>query len=412
MAFRADTSRVASDLESISAFGRVAPTAVTRLAFSPEDNAAHTHVEGLMGDAGLSTYYDAFGNLFGLRKGLDPSATPVMTGSHLDGPPNGGLYDGTAGVVCALEALRLIKEASVSTARPIEVVAIRAEHLDRFGLSCLGSRVMAGKLTAEDLSRLQDADGITLAEAVMQAGHRPRGIDSAVRGGRVHAFVELHVEQGCVLEDLGAKIGVVTGIAGPTRFHIRLVGLADHSGGTPMALRRDAFAGLAEVALELERMCRATASCVGTIGVVRVRPGAVHTIPGETEFWIDIRDIVAETKRALVADFLDFVRIAARRRRLEADIEVLVDEDPVPTSERVVASLCDTLDHLGVRYVRIPSGGGHDSQHLAAITDVGMLFVPSAAGTSHTPEEYTEPEDLALGAGVLAECLVDLAEVA
>jgi N-carbamoyl-L-amino-acid hydrolase len=404
-----DAARLVSDLQAISDFGRVGPSAVTRLAFTPEDNAAHAYVEDLMNSEGLQTRYDAFGNLFGRRPGEDPQADPVMTGSHLDGPPNGGLYDGTIGVIGALEAIRLMNAQGTRTRRAVEIAAIRCEHLDRFGLSCIGSRVLSGKLNSADLHELRDGADTSLAEAVRAAGHRPDEVESAHLAGRVDSFVELHIEQGRVLEDIGEPLGVVTSIAGPSRFHILLAGVADHSGGTPMAMRRDAFSGAAEIALELERMCRATDSCVGTIGIVRVQPGAVHTIPGIAELWVDIRGVATEAKRELVHGFRDMVLSVAKRRHLEPSVEVLVDEDPVPTAERVVESLCATLSRLGFGFIRMPSGGGHDSQHLAAITDVGMLFVPSVRGISHVPDEYTEPHHLALGAGALAQCLVDLA---
>lgn len=410
MPFHAETARILADLESVSRFGRVGPTAVTRLAFTSEDNAAHRHLEALIRREGLETYYDAFGNFFGRRPGLDAGAAAVMAGSHLDGPPKGGLYDGTAGVLCALEAVRLLNAAGVQTRRPIEVAALRCEHLDRFGLSCLGSRAMAGKLTVEDLHRLGDTDGISLAEAIRTAGHRPEDLDSARRQGRLHAFVELHVEQGRVLEDLGKHLGVVTCIAGPTRFRIRLTGLADHSGGTPMSLRRDALCGAAEIILELERMAQAADGCVATVGIINVRPGAVHTIPGEAEIFVDIRGVEARTKRALVAQFREFVGECTQRRGLEVSVACSVDEDPVPVSPRVVDALCQTLTKLGTDFVQMPSGGGHDTQHMAACTDAGMLFIPSHRGISHTPEEYTSPEDLALGASVLADCLLNLAD--
>lgn len=410
----ADARRIEQLVNQLADFGRVGPTAVTRLAFMPEDEAAHAFIAERMAERGLKTRFDAFGNLFGRRAGRQPDAPVVLTGSHLDGPPDGGMYDGTIGVICALEAIRLLDERGVETERPIEVAAIRCEHLDRFGVSCLGSRAMAGKLTEDDLDRLTDGltesrRGQTLREALREAGHLREALASADIGERVHAFVELHIEQGKVLEERGERLGLVTGIAGPTRFAIELTGAADHSGGTPMDLRRDALCGAAEMILALERMASETSSSVGTVGVIEVSPGAVHTIPGSVRFKVDIRGVDRDEKAGLVDGFRRELDAIAARRELGMSVSTSVDEPPVPCSAEVLDTMAGVLEEAGFRFMRMPSGGGHDTQHLAARTNVAMLFVPSVGGISHTPEEYTSPEDLAHGAEALALCLQQLA---
>jgi len=398
------------DTDALASFGRVGPGAITRLAFTPEDNAAHAHVEGLMREAGLTVRYDAFGNLFGERPGTDPAAKPVVTGSHLDGPPNGGTYDGVIGVLTGLEACRLLNESGIVTRHPIQVVAVRSEHLDRFGISLLGSRALSGKLKPEDLDRLRDSAGASLRQVLAENGFRPDDLASVNVKNRVHAWVELHVEQGRVLEDVGKQIGVVTAIAGPTRYKVRITGMADHSGATPMAIRRDALCGAAEIILDLERLASETPDCVGTIGIVRTFPGAVHTIPGDVEFFVDIRGVRRDDKAELVRKFTDAMQRRCDARGLSLSYDTFVNENPVPCAPWLVESLESLCRELGARYLVMPSGGGHDTQHVAAVADAAMLFIPSARGIAHTPEEFTAIEDIAAGAEVLAEALLRLAD--
>ena len=328
---RTSARRIEDMTGAFAEFGRVGPTAVTRLAFTAEDEAAHAFMAERMREAGLTTRVDAFGNVFGRREGEDPEAPVVLTGSHLDGPPDGGRFDGTIGVICGLEAIRLLDERGVRTRNAIEVAAIRCEHLDRFGLSCLGSRALSGKLTEEHLDRLRDDEaGETLRDALLGAGHLRDDLASVRLDGRVASFVELHIEQGKVLEERGERLGVVTGIAGPTRFHIRLGGSADHSGGTPMSLRRDALCGGAEIVLALERSAAATASCVGTVGIIEARPGAVHTIPGDVELRVDIRGVDGDAKAELVEVFTEHVRTIAGERDLALVMSCSVNKPPCP----------------------------------------------------------------------------------
>jgi hydantoinase/carbamoylase family amidase len=386
----------------LAQFGQVGPSAVTRLAFTADDEAAHRFIAQRMRELGLRTRTDAFGNLFGRRDGTDDRLAPILTGSHLDGPPDGGMFDGTVGVLCALEVVRLMNEREAELAHPLEVVAIRCEHLDRFGMSCLGSRALSGKLEDRDLDRLRDAEsGETLREAVIAAGYLREPLETARLSGQAAAFLELHIEQGRVLEDGGDRLGVVSAIAGPTRFQARLRGIADHSGGTPMRIRHDALCGAAEVILLLERLASETTSSVGTIGVINAKPGALHTIPGTVEFGVDIRGVDGDEKSALAHAFeLEMKRIA-QRRRLELEYASSVDERPVPCSRLVRAAVRDGLAEAGLAFVEMASGGGHDTQHLAACTEAGMIFVPSIGGISHTPEERTSWQDLARGADAL-----------
>ncbi len=412
--FSADRRRLADQLERLSTFGKFGETGVGRLAYTREDREATEVVRALMDEAGLVTSYDPVGNLFGRRPGqLAEPAPAVVSGSHLDGPPWGGRYDGTVGVLCALEAVRLLEAGGIRTRYPVVAAVIGCEHLDRFGVSCLGSRALSGKLTPEDLRRLRDAQGLSLWDVLAGEGYAPERLAEAVVGPReVRAFVELHVEQGRVLEDRGKRIGIVTAIPGPTRMRVRLRGRADHSGGTPMDLRRDALTGAAELVLQVEALARRERvhGTVGTVGVLTVHPGAVHTIPGEVEFAVDIRGIDLASKRRVVEAFRQALDRVAADRGLGLEVRPSVDEAPVPCSAWVVDRIADVCARLGIDALRMPSGGGHDAQHLAAVTESGMIFVPSGGGIAHTPEEYTALEDIALGAEILADVLCSLAE--
>lgn len=412
--FSADRRRLGETLDRLGALGRFGETGVCRLAYTREDQEAVEYVRQLMEEVGLVTRYDPFGNLFGYHPGeVAPPAPAIVTGSHLDGPPWGGRYDGTVGVTCAIEAIRLIKTAHIRVRHPVVAAVIRCEHLDRFGLSCLGSRALAGKLTVKDLERLRDARGSRLWDALVEGGYAPGRLAEAVVGPQVvRAFVELHVEQGRVLEERGKRIGIVTAIAGPTRLQVRLKGMADHSGGTPMDIRRDALAGAAELILRLEALARREAvhGTVGTVGVLTVHPGAVHTIPGEVEFSVDIRGVEPVSKRRLVDEFRLALKLIAANRALDLGVSTSVDEPPVPCSPWIVEEISKACARLGIEPLRMPSGGGHDAQHLAAVTESGMIFIPSLRGLAHTPEEYTDIEDIALGTELLSEVLCALAE--
>jgi N-carbamoyl-L-amino-acid hydrolase len=403
---RAQPAALREAVLELAQYGRVGPSAVTRLAFTPDDEAAHQFIGERMRELGLRTRTDAFGNVFGRRDGTDDQLAPILTGSHLDGPPDGGMFDGTVGVLSALEVIRLMNERGAKLAHPLEVVAVRCEHLDRFGMSCLGSRALSGKLQDDDLDRLRDVDsGESLREALIAAGHLREPLESVRLSGRVAAFLELHIEQGRVLEDGGDRLGVVTAIAGPTRFQVQLTGLADHSGGTPMRIRRDALCGAADVILVLERLASETDSSVGTVGIIEAKPGALHTIPGLVRFGVDIRGVNGDEKAELARQFEGELQRIAERRGLALDYTGSVDEPPVPCSGLVRGAVRDGLSDADLAFIEMASGGGHDTQHMAACTEAGMIFVPSIGGISHTPDEQTSWEDLAQGADALDSAL-------
>jgi ureidoglycolate amidohydrolase len=384
---------------------------ITREVFTPTYRRALDWVDERMRETGMETGLDAFGNLWGRWVGTDPGAPRVIAGSHVDTTLNAGRYDGVLGVLGAIEAMRRLRDAEFAPERSIEVVAFAGEE-PRFGRGCIGSRAMVGALSPDDARRLRDRDGISLDEALRGFGLAPERIgDAQLDPSTVHAFVELHIEQGIVLETHGEQIGVVTAIAAPHDFRLILRGAATHAGATPMALRRDALAGAAELMTVLERLARESPSgtTVATVGVLRVRPGAINVVPGEVELDIDVRDSDRDAREAVVAGILAAAKEIAERRGLAVDLEPIVKDEPVQCSGMVIEAAQSACDELGLSSRRMVSGAYHDAMILGALVPIGMIFVPSRGGISHHPDEYTAPEQLEAGARVLARVLERLA---
>lgn len=402
--------RVLADIQELAKYGSVGPSAITRLAFTNEDLAARKFIISLMKDAGLQVAVDAFGNIFGKRPGRQ-NRPSVVTGSHLDGPPMGGIYDGTVGVLGGVECARLFNELGLETEYPVEIAVLAAEHLDRFGLGCLGSRAISGKLKQLDLQSLTDRNGITIWTALEKAGFSPERLETVRRTREdVLAFVELHIEQGPVLERSREKIGVVTSISGPTRLAVTVLGETNHSGGTPMGMRRDALVAAAEIVLAVEGCAKAEQEygTVGTVGVVQVEPGSMVAIPGKARLLIDIRSVDWNSKQRVLRCLEARWSEIAQRRQVEVEMAVSVDEKPVPCSPKIIEVIEMAAQGMNMAVRRMPSGGGHDTQHMAAITDVGMIFVPSIRGISHAPEEFTDLDDICRGITILAGSLWQL----
>jgi ureidoglycolate amidohydrolase len=384
---------------------------VTREVYTPTYRAALDRVAGWMRDAGLEVRLDAVGNLFGRWTGADPGAPVVLSGSHVDTTLNAGRYDGVVGVLGAIEAVRRLRADGVSPRRSIDVVAWAGEE-PRFGTGCVGSRAAAGRLERADLDRLRDREGISMAAALRSAGLDPERVGEArIEPADVHALVELHIEQGVVLEAAGDSIGIVTAIAAPHDFRLTFRGAATHAGATPMDLRRDALAGAAEWMGELERVVRASRSgtTVGTVGVIRARPGAINVVPGEAELDVDIRDSDLAAREEVAEGVLRAARSIAARRSLDVEMTPIVDDTPVACDEAVVDAAEAAVRELGLRYRRMTSGAYHDAMIIGSRVPIGMIFVPSAGGLSHHPDEHTEPEDIERGVRVLAGTLARLA---
>ena len=384
---------------------------MTREVYTPTYAAALDRVAGWMEEVGLAVRLDAVGNLYGRWEGTEPGAPRVLTGSHVDTTLNAGRYDGVVGVLGAIEAVRLLRARGVTPRRPVELVAWAGEE-PRFGTGCVGSRAAAGALSRDDLDLLRDRAGVSMAEALRAAGFDPdRLAEAELDPATVHALVELHIEQGAVLEASGDEIGVVTAIAAPHDFTLVLRGAATHAGATPMGLRRDALTGAAEVVLVVERLARASPSgtTVGTVGVVRARPGAINVVPGEVALDVDVRDSDAPARAAVVEGILVAARAVAGDRGLGLDVVPIVEDVPVACADEVVAAVEAAAAAAGARARRMISGAYHDAMILGARVPIGMIFVPSKDGISHHPDEFTASADLDRGVRVLAGALERLA---
>jgi N-carbamoyl-L-amino-acid hydrolase len=366
----------------------------------------------LMESAGLQISVDPVGNIYGKRvRAVNPSLPSVVSGSHICTGTNYGKYDGTVGVLGALEAVRMLNEADITTVHPVEVAVFTAEESQRFKAFMPGSQCVAGKFTGEDLRGYKDEAGISLWDAMVSAGYQPENLPLARRTREtVKAYVELHIEQGPVLEKAGKRIGVVTAIAASTRLFVTIAGRADHSGATPMGLRKDALCAAAELILAVEQLGRAEAhnSSVATVGYLRVEPGNMVVIPGQVRVSVDMRSIDSESKKRMAAMLQQELARLVRDRGVDVAIEPIQDGEPTPLSEQVVETIWQTCDELGIDALVMHSGAVHDAQQIATFTDVGMIFVPSVAGRSHCPEEYSRTDDIALGTELLANVLLKL----
>ena len=408
---RPDASRLAEDLERISEIGADPGGGVSRIPFSQEERAAHELVAGWMTDLGLSVMTDSFGNTFGTMQGTDPSRPAIGFGSHLDSVPHGGRFDGTIGVLSGLEVIRMFQESGVETVHPLRVVAFASEEGARFGEPCLGSKAVAGVLQEADMQRLRDATGVTLAKAMSAVGLNPLSLPQARwPANTLAAFLEVHIEQSRSLEDAGERIGLVDAIAGNTRMRLLIKGRQDHSGGTPMSQRQDALAAAAEVILAAESIAneprrRAT---VATVGRLHVFPNSITTIPGDVEFYLDVRDVDSDRQRLTTQDIVTRAEETAARRGLRCEWEVVSDTSPVVLPKWLRDLTSGAVERLEVPYRVTTSGAGHDAGILSHSIPAAMIFVPSRDGLSHCPEEWTSMEDIAMGARALGESIRDI----
>ncbi|HEX6987924.1 MAG TPA: M20 family metallo-hydrolase [Bacillota bacterium] len=402
---RCDSQWLGRALDDLARIGAVPGGGVTRRALTPEERQAMELVRGWMEDLGLRTGYDAAGNLFGTWAPPGAGGAPVMTGSHVDSVPHGGRYDGAAGVVAALAAVAALQRAGHAPRRPVRVAVFTGEEASRFPVGLMGSTAVVRGLSEEELDRVDEA-GVSLRDALPAASR----LDAArIRPGDLTAFLEVHIEQGRVLEDAGLPVGLVTGIAGPVFFRGSLRGAADHAGATPMPLRRDALAGAAEFVLAAERIARETGpTTVATVGWLQPHPGAGNVIPGLCEFSLDLRDIDPAARDRAEAALRDALAEIARRRDLAWELKETHRVDPVPVPEHLIRVLERAAEEAGVSTMRLVSGAAHDAMIMARVAPAGMIFVRCREGRSHTPDEYATVEDLTAAADVLAGALAAL----
>lgn len=403
------------DLNSIGRIGIGDHGAVTRLVFSIKELRSRQLMIHLMRQAGLSIRIDAIGNIFGRFEGSDRRAPAVLAGSHLDTVVHGGKYDGPVGVVGALEAIRTIRENRVPVHCSLEVVCFVGEESSRFGFSTLGSSLLAGEVHPNDLVNAVDSQGNKLEAVLGSLGITRQNLRALRRDPKtVKAYLELHIEQGPILEAKKKKIGLVTSIAAPSRFRVVFQGRADHSGTTPMEMRRDALVAAAQLIEFVERICRRHSSMakgrvVGTVGAMKIEPGVINAVPGRVELSVDVRGTSAIWKNRVARMVKAQARAIGRERALRVEVLTIREEDPVPLDPRVLRVTRELCDAKGVDYEIMPSGAGHDAMQMAKITAAGMIFVPSRRGISHNPLEWTSPADIGLGAQLLMETMIRVA---
>jgi allantoate deiminase len=395
-------------IEELAEFGARGETGVARLVYTPEWSAAQDQVATWMEEAGLRVERDAVGNVWGYLDGT-AGGDILATGSHIDSQNPGGRFDGALGVVGGIAALRALKERFGQPQRTLAVVSLVEEEASRFAAANFwGSRAIIGKIPPDDPRRLRGYDGVTMAEAMRDAGFDPHDIPAAKRQD-IDAFIELHIEQGPYLEQAGLPVGIVERITGLRHYHVTLEGTANHAGTTPMDLRRDAMAGAAEIISGVintaHRMGRPV---VTTVGRMQVSPNERAVIPQQVTFTVDARSPDPAQREQLLARHEALMHEVADRRGLGLTIRIDSDRAPVASDPELVEAIAAAVQEAGIPAQRMTSGAVHDAMQLAEIARVAMIFVRSRGGISHSPEEYTSPEDAAAGTEVLARTLYRL----
>jgi len=399
---RIDGERLNGWIQEMARFGARPEGGLDRVAFSDADLEARKYVRHLMDETGLAVRMDVAGNLFGRLQGGVGSLPPLMVGSHVDSVPAGGIYDGPLGVLSALECARRLREAGLRPRHSIDVAVFVNEEGGK-----TGSRVMAGEFRPQELE-LESASGFTIREGIRRLGGDPDRLEEARVGpGEVAGFLELHIEQGAVLERSGTSIGVVEGIVGIRRWNAVIHGAANHAGTTPMNQRRDALLGGARLVEAVNRVANSlSGSQVATVGRIQAEPGAPNVIPGRVTLSIEIRALEMER----IQEVMDGIEEEARRIETENGTPIEIEEfylsAGAPTDERFRAWVEEAASDLGLSHRRMPSGAGHDAQAVAHFAPVGMVFIPSVGGLSHHPDEYSRPEDIEAGGNVLLGALM------
>ena len=378
------------------------PDGLTRIFLSPEQAAASQLVLAWMRDAGMHARVDAIGNVVGRYEGTETGAPCLMLGSHLDSVRDAGKYDGPLGVVTAIECVRALHARGQRLEFAVEIYGFADEEGVRFGATLLGSRAVAGTFRPANLEA-RDGGGITMRQAMEDAGLDPDQLPAAIRRrDEVLAYVELHIEQGPVLEAEGLPLGVVTAINGQSRYRIEIAGMAGHAGTVPMgSMRRDALAGAAECVLAVERICGAVPELVGTVGSIEALPGAVNVIPGRARFTLDVRSPHDDMRRRAVGELLATFASICEQRHLSLSHHVMLESRVAQCAPWLMTQLDAAVAADGIAVRRLPSGAGHDGMAMIDVTDIGMLFVRCKGGISHHPAESVTAADVAAGARAL-----------
>lgn len=404
-----NADRLREDVNALAQIGKRENQGIYRAAFSDGDMQGRAWLKEKMCAADLLFYQDGAANLHG-RLAWDEKIPSVMTGSHIDSVPNAGHLDGALGVLCGLEALRVLSEHQSELKRPLELVAFSDEE-GRFG-GMFGSQAIAGEITPDWIHAAKDLEGISITQALASVGLNANDALHAARAkGSIYAHVELHIEQGPVLDQHAIPIGVVEGICGLQRWNIRLTGISNHAGTTPMTMRSDAFQGMVKFATEIEACLKRAGSeiSVATIGRVELHPGAANVVPGQALFSLEFRDTSPAVLAALAESFRDALLTICKDNDLQMEYEIASDIAPVACDDSIQKIISSTAAELDLPTHSMPSGAAHDTQKIASLTRAGMIFVPSRGGRSHSAAEWTAWPDIEAGANVLLNTLYRLA---
>lgn len=398
------------EIAHLASFTSTPAPSVTRVLYTPTDQAARAYLLGLCQEAGLEVRQDPLGNLFARLPGQE--AGVVGTGSHTDAIPYAGAYDGVVGVLGGLEALRSLKERGLQPKRSIELLMFTSEEPTRFGLGCLGSRALSGALSPQQLQALHDPAGVSLDQARFEAGFS--GDLSAVRlpEGYYSAFVELHIEQGPLLEQAQMPIGIVEAIAAPATLKLALSGNGGHAGALLMPYRQDSLLAAAEIALAVEQAAHSTGfiDSVATAGKIENHPNAVNSVPKNTALEIDVRDIDLARRDGMVQHIQTVAKTIAQRRGVDLQMQLLNADPPATSAPEVLLAIQTSCQELQIPFMPMVSRAYHDALFMARIAPTAMIFIPCREGVSHRPDEYASPEDIGLGVQVLTQTLWRLAQ--
>lgn len=400
-----NSDRLNESINRLAKIGKQSSGSICRLAFSPEDFQARYLVQQWMVEAGMTVRTDAAGNLIGKYAGQYDNASVLATGSHIDTVPSGGKYDGVLGVLSGIEVVRTLREHNLQLLHPIEVIVFTDEET-----TMIGSQAMAGTALIHAPERYQPKVGQTIQPSLEAVGGNWEQLETAKRmSAEIAAFIELHVEQGVVLERTQKEIGIVQGVVGIRRKIITIIGQANHAGTTPMDMRQDALVAAAEVVLAVREIARQMPSKpVATVGYLTVAPNSVNTVPGKVELSVDMRDLDKNCLDDMVEQLQQQLQRIAADTTTQIEIVPLLCVEPTLAAAPVQATIESVCQQFGLSYCHLPSRAGHDSLELGRITEMGMIFVPSQAGVSHSEAEYTSPKQCAQGANVLLHTLLKL----
>jgi allantoate deiminase len=395
-------------LHNLGEFGKDPDGGISRLLYSKSWVEAQNAVKEWLEKEGFEARFDEVGNLFGTLVGTKSDET-ILTGSHIDTVKNGGIYDGQYGIVAGIIAIRYLKEKYGQPLRNLEVVSMTEEEGSRFPYTFWGSKNIVGTARQQDVEGLTDVNGIAFLDAMKEAGFHFKD-ESQGMLNELKAFVEIHVEQGSVLETEKKSVGVVHSIVGQRRFTVTLIGESNHAGTTPMGYRRDTVYAASQMISEIITMAKAIGDpLVTTVGNIEVSPNIVNVVPGKTSFTIDVRHINKNEIVQFTDQMKDTISTLAKEHDVEAEIDMWMDADPVPMDPKVVNVIENACKENNLNYKMMHSGAGHDAQVFAPVVPTALLFVPSHKGISHNPAEHTEPEDLADGVKALIGTLYELA---